>query len=90
MDLAFLVSGSKIKIVENNQVFGIFERIRKIIISSNSLLQLETSERLLELFQKQNIHPELNEKLKLVFVHKAETLHYFEFKRFPDCGLEAA
>ncbi|MCX6311924.1 MAG: hypothetical protein NT084_09865 [Bacteroidetes bacterium] len=76
--------------MESNKVLGIFERISSSILSSNSLLQLETAERLLNLFQQQNIQPELNEKLNIIFVNKAKTLHYFEWKSFRDCGLEAA
>lgn len=76
--------------MDNNQVLGIFERIRNTIISSNTLFQLETAERLLELFRQQNNQPELSEKLNFIFSEKAETLHYFEWQRFRDCGLEAA
>ena len=76
--------------MNTNQVLDTFERISNSIVSSNSLLQLETAERLLELFRQQNSQPELSEKLNLIFTNKAETLHYFEWKRFRDCGLEAA
>ncbi len=72
------------------QVNGIFERISSSILSSESLLQLETSERLLELFRQQHTSPELNEKLNSIFINKAEALHYFEWKRFRDGDLEAA
>ena len=73
--------------MNTNQVLGTFERISNSILSSKTLLQLETAERLLELFRHQKIQPELNEKLNLIFVNKAETLHYFEWKRFRDCDL---
>lgn len=76
--------------MESNKVLGIFERISNSILSCNSLLQLETAERLVELFRNQIVHPELNERLKIIFINKAETLHYLEYKHFRDCGLEAA
>jgi hypothetical protein len=76
--------------METNQVPDVYARISNSILSCNSLLQLQTAERLLELFRRQNIQPELTEKLNLIFVRKAESLHYFDYKRFTDCGLEAA
>lgn len=76
--------------MDNRQINGIFERVSNSILSSESLLQLETSERLMTLFQKQYIYPELTEKLNSIFLNKAEALHYFEWKRFRDRDLEAA
>jgi hypothetical protein len=76
--------------MENQQIHCIFERVSNSIQSSKSLLQLETSERLLELFRQQHSYPELNEKLSSIFFNKAEALHYFEWKRFRDGDLEAA
>jgi hypothetical protein len=76
--------------MDNQQINGIFERISNSIQSSESLLQLETSERLMELFRQQHTYPELHEKLSSIFINKAEALHYFEWKRFRDGDLEAA
>ncbi|CAN5829826.1 hypothetical protein BH11BAC7_BH11BAC7_06120 [soil metagenome] len=76
--------------MENHQVNGIFERVSNSILSSESLLQLETSEKLMELFRQQNTYPELTEKLNSIFMNKAVALHYFEWKRFRDGDLEAA
>ncbi|CAN5196132.1 hypothetical protein BH09BAC5_BH09BAC5_17880 [soil metagenome] len=76
--------------MESQQVHGIYDRIRRSILSCESLLQLETTEKLIALFHQQNISPELNEKLNSVFLNKAATLHYFEWKRFRDGDLEAA
>lgn len=76
--------------MDNHQINGVFERVSNSILSSRSLLQLETSEKLMELFRQQNTYPELTEKLNLIFLNKAEALHYFEWKRFRDCDLEAA
>jgi hypothetical protein len=73
--------------MDNQQINGIFERVSNSILSSESLLQLE---RLMTLFQKQYIYPELTEKLNSIFLNKAEALHYFEWKRFRDRDLEAA
>jgi hypothetical protein len=73
-----------------NQVNQVFERISNCILSSNSLLQLETSERLMQLFKHQHIQPELNEKLETIFLNKAEKLHYYDWKQFRDFGSEAA
>ncbi|HEU4717175.1 MAG TPA: hypothetical protein VFU15_05060 [Bacteroidia bacterium] len=71
-------------------VNGIFARISRCIETSGSLLQMETSERMLQLFRKQNENPELSEKLEMIFRRKAETLHYYEWKLFRDFGMEAA
>ena len=76
--------------MDNHQINGVFERVSNSILSSESLLQLETSERLMELFRKQYTYPELTEKLNSIFLNKAEALHYFEWKRFRDGNLEAA
>jgi hypothetical protein len=51
---------------------------------------LEAAERLVELFKRQDTSPELNEKLELIFIRKAETLHYGEWKKFRDFGSDAA
>jgi hypothetical protein len=67
-----------------------FQYVSRSITSSNSLLQLETAERMVGLFRRQNIYPELSEKLDEMFVNKAEALHYFEWKRFRDFGAYAA
>ena len=76
--------------METSQINGIFERVSNSIRSSESLLQLETSERFMKLFHKQYSYPELTEKLNSIFLNKAESLHYFEWKRFRDSDLEAA
>ena len=76
--------------MEAVNVNQIFERVSNCILTSNSLLQLETSERLMELFKHQYIQPELNEKLNTIFVTKAEKLHYYEWKNFREFGSEAA
>ena len=77
--------------MESNQVKYTFDWVNNTILSSSSLLQLATAERLMELFRsQQHTYPELNEKLNAVFLSKAEALHYFEWKRFRDQGAEAA
>jgi hypothetical protein len=77
--------------MESNQVHHTFHWVNNNILSSSSLLQLATAERLMELFRsQQHTYPELNEKLNAVFLSKAEALHYFEWKRFRDQGAEAA
>jgi hypothetical protein len=75
--------------MESRNINLIFERISSSITSSNSLLQLETAERMVELFRRQNTYPELTEKLELVFLRKADALHYFEWKRSKDFGAAA-
>lgn len=73
------------------QISAIAERICNSIRSSQSLLQLETTERLLDLFCKQQVSfPELNEKLRAEFSRKAQTIHYYEWKRFKEFGSDAA
>jgi hypothetical protein len=76
--------------METLNVNQIFERVSNCIHTSNSLLQLETTERLVELFKHQYIQPELNEKINTIFVDKAEKLHYYEWKSFREFGSEAA
>ncbi|MDQ3109509.1 MAG: hypothetical protein M3R17_06400 [Bacteroidota bacterium] len=76
--------------MDNQQINEVFQLVSNSILSSKSLLQLETSERLMELFRKQYTYPELTEKLNSIFLNKAAALHYFEWKRFRDGDLEAA
>jgi predicted DNA-binding protein YlxM (UPF0122 family) len=71
-------------------VHQVFERLSQNIKNCSNLLQLEATERLLDLFRKQQAHPELHEKLALIFAEKANDLHYFEWKQFRDLGAEAA
>ncbi|HTL81445.1 MAG TPA: hypothetical protein VL651_07060 [Bacteroidia bacterium] len=61
-------------------VFEAYERIKRCILSSNSIPQLETAELIVDLFRKQHSNPELNEKLYHVFVDKAKEFHYFDWK----------
>lgn len=75
--------------MESRNINEIFERVSNSIASSKSLLQLETAERLMELFRRQHTFPELNEKLALLFCRKADSLHYFEWKRLKDLGAAA-
>jgi hypothetical protein len=77
--------------MDTQQIPAIAERISNSIRSSCSLLQLETTERLLNLFcAQQTTHPELNEKLRAEFSRKAESIHYFEWKRFKEFEADAA
>lgn len=76
--------------MDSKHVNEVFERICNSIASSRSLLQLETAEKLVELFRRQHAHPELSEKLDAIFISKAGTLHYYEWKKFRDYGMEAA
>jgi hypothetical protein len=77
--------------MDTSQIPAIAERISNSIRSSITLLQLETTERLLALFcAKQTAHPELNEKLRNEFAQKASLLHYYEWKRFREFGADAA
>ncbi|MCU0433775.1 MAG: hypothetical protein MUC87_10010 [Bacteroidia bacterium] len=77
--------------MDTPQIPAIAERISNSIRSSITLLQLETTERLLALFcAQQTAYPELNEKLRAEFARKAENLHYFEWKRFRELGADAA
>lgn len=69
---------------------AVFERLSKCIAHSKNLLQLEATERLLELFRKQSAHPELHEKLAFQFAEKANQMHYFEWKSFRKFGADAA
>jgi len=76
--------------MKSHQVDLAFDRINRSISSSRTLLQLETTERLVELFRRQSTFPELNEKLDAIFVAKAESVHYFEWKRYHGHEAEAA
>lgn len=75
--------------MDRHNIHGVFDRVSNSIASSNSLLQLETAERLVELFRRQNSYPELSEKLDALFLQKAGALHYFEWKQFRDFGAAA-
>lgn len=68
------------------QIRDAYQWVSNSIASSISLLQLETAERMVSLFRRQNMYPELSEKLDEMFVSKAEALHYFEWKQFRDYG----
>lgn len=76
--------------MDSKNIHEVFERISNCIASSKSILQLETAEKMVELFRRQQSHPELSEKLDVIFMTKAGTLHYFEWKQFRDFGQEAA
>lgn len=76
--------------MDKQKIIEVFNRISNSILSSRNLLQLEAAERLVELFKRQDTSPELNEKLELIFIRKAETLHYKEWKKFRDFGSGAA
>jgi hypothetical protein len=65
--------------MDKQKIIEVFNRISNSILSSRNLLQLEAAERLVELFKRQETSPELNEKLELIFIRKAETLHYTEW-----------
>lgn len=71
-------------------ILSVYERVSRSVRSSITLLQLETAERLVELFCRQSGRPELNEKLHTEFKQKATTLHYFDWKHFRDFGSNAA
>lgn len=67
-----------------------YERLSRMIQTSGNLLQLETTEKLLDLFRvKYAEHPELHEKLQVQFTGKAKAMHYFEWK-YTDFDAEAA
>lgn len=68
----------------------VYECVNRNILSSHSLLQLESAEKLVDLFKRQNTSPELNEKIENIFIRKAEKLHYFEWKKIKDFGSDAA
>ena len=76
--------------MDKQKINDVYDCVNRNILSSHSLLQLESAERLVDLFKKQNISPELNEKLEMIFLRKAEMMHYFEWKRFRDFGADAA
>jgi|GEM_PF-1494070 len=68
-----------------------YDRLCRTIESSSTLLQLETTEKLLDLFRRrESEHPELHEKLQVLFTDKAEQLHYFDWKVYKKFGAEAA
>lgn len=76
--------------MDKQKINDVYDCINRNILSSRSLLQLESAERLVDLFKRQNTSPELNEKLEMIFIRKAEKLHYFEWKKFRDFGADAA
>jgi hypothetical protein len=76
--------------MDKQKINEVYDTVNRNIVSSISLLQLEAAERMIDLFKRQNTSPELNEKLELIFLKKAETLHYFEWKKFRDFGSDAA
>ncbi|HTF06434.1 MAG TPA: hypothetical protein VK826_20520 [Bacteroidia bacterium] len=76
--------------MDKQKVNQVYDIINRNIVSSHSLLQLEAAERLVDLFKRQNTSPELSEKLEMNFIRKAETLHYFEWKKFREFGSDAA
>jgi hypothetical protein len=77
-------------IMEPLSVVSVYDRVNRSIGSSSTLLQLETAERLVELFCRQSNRPELNEKLRMEFQRRAQLLHYFDWKNFRDFGFDAA
>ncbi len=76
--------------MDKQKITDVYDKVQKNILSSHSLLQLESAEKLVDLFKRQDTSPELNEKLEIVFLRKAETLHYFEWKKFREYGSDAA
>lgn len=76
--------------MDKQKINDVYDRVQKNILSSHSLLQLESAEKLVDLFKRQDTSPELSEKLEIVFLRKAETLHYFEWKKFREYGSDAA
>ena len=76
--------------MEKQKINDVYDKVQKNILSSHSLLQLESAEKLVDLFKRQDTSPELSEKLEIVFLRKAETLHYFEWKKFREYGSDAA
>lgn len=77
-------------VMDKQRINEVFDTVNRIILSSHSLLQLESAERLVDLFKRQITSPELNEKLEIIFLRKAESLHYFDWKKFRECGQDAA
>lgn len=76
--------------MDKQKINEVYDSVNRNILSSRSLLQLEAAERMVDLFKRQNTSPELNEKLELIFLKKAELMHYFEWKRFREFGSDAA
>jgi hypothetical protein len=76
--------------MDKQKINDVYNRVQQNILASHSLLQLESAERLVELFKHQDTSPELSEKLEMIFIRKAETLHYFEWKKFKQFGSDAA
>ena len=66
--------------MESKSVLEAFDRIKRCILSSNSLPQLETAEHIVDLFRRQHSNPELNEKLESVFITRANEFNYFGWK----------
>jgi hypothetical protein len=76
--------------MDKQKISEVYDCVNRNIVSSHSLLHLESVERLVDLFKRQNTSPELNEKLEMIFLRKAEALHYFEWKKFREFGADAA
>lgn len=76
--------------MDKQKINDVYDIVNRNILSSHSLLQLESAERLVDLFKRQNTSPELSEKLEMVFIRHAGKLHYFEWKRFRESGQDAA
>ncbi len=76
--------------MDKQKINDVYDRVQKNILLSQSLLQLESVERLVGFFKRQNTSPELSEKLEMIFIRKAESLHYFEWKKFREFGSDAA
>ncbi len=76
--------------MDKQKINEVYDTVNRNILSSHSLLQLESAERLVNLFKRQNTSPELNEKLEMIFLRKAQMMHYFEWKKFREFGADAA
>ena len=76
-------------VMDKQKINEVYDTVNRNILSSHSLLQLETAERMVDLFKRQNTSPELSEKLEMIFLRKAEALHYFEWKKFREFGSAA-
>lgn len=76
--------------MDKHKIDQVYECVNRNIMSSHSLLQLESAEKLVDLFKRQNTSPELNEKIENIFIRKAEKMHYFEWKKIREYGSDAA
>lgn len=76
--------------MDKQKINEVYDVVNRNIVGSHSLLQLESAERMVDLFKRLNTSPELNEKLEMIFLRKAEALHYFEWKKFRESGSDAA